>query len=255
MTCCYQSATRLTRHLLCAGRDESAFLLSVCEDTQRKRCGVCFVDTSTSSFQFAEFTDDEQRTSLRTLVNQLRPVEVVYPRGQLSEATEDVIKKELHGALFNVLQPVTEFWDAGATLRELRQGDYFPADGQSVPSLLLNAADTKPLALSAVGGSIYYLRRVMLDKELVSLGNFHELESIESIGASSLALDGQTLQNLEVGWTLSISVARAARALPNDLRAVSCAPHRRLLRTRMGVLVARCSPSWITARLLSAVVC
>jgi DNA mismatch repair protein MSH6 len=63
------------------------------------------------------------------------------------------------------------------------------------PDAVKQAAQN-PIALSAFGGLLSYLRSLKLDKSLVSAGNIHSYNPVKSL--SSLILDGQTLINLEV---------------------------------------------------------
>jgi DNA mismatch repair protein MSH6 len=102
----------------------------------------------------------------------------------------------------------TEFWDADRTMAELRKADYWKKairntdddnkdenngneetkaatddndnleedDGtpKNWPRIIKQLRhNNQSLALSALGGNIFYLRRLLLDKELVCLGNFH----------------------------------------------------------------------------------
>ena len=55
------------------------------------------------------------------------------------------------------------------------------------------------LALSAVGGCISYLTKLLLDEELVSLGRFVPYHpSTSNASDEFMVLDGQTLRNLDV---------------------------------------------------------
>ena len=54
----------------------------------------------------------------------------------------------------------------------------------------------KPLALEALGGMLFYLKALNLDKDLVSQKNFNIYDPIKE--GRSLVLDGQTLGHMEV---------------------------------------------------------
>ncbi|KAJ3053991.1 DNA mismatch repair protein msh6 [Rhizophlyctis rosea] len=177
--------------------------------------GICFVDTATAEFSVCHFEDDVNRTKFETLVLQLKPKEVVVEKGMMSKITARVLKNSLTEPQYNHLMPEKEFWDAEVTLDELRAGGYFEGatderkqqedeeigvegdDGRLAtwPPVLRKIA-SEPLAMSAVGGLVSYLRTLLLDKELVSARNFHLYDPVRHTG--TLILDGQTLKNLEM---------------------------------------------------------
>ncbi|KAJ3035450.1 DNA mismatch repair protein msh6 [Rhizophlyctis rosea] len=178
--------------------------------------GICFVDTATAEFSLCYFEDDENRTKLETLILQLKPRELVLEKGTTSKATLRILKNSLTEPQYNNLLPEKEFWDAEVTVDELRAGGYFngaQAEGTQVEDVeMMEAEDgqqayatwppvirkfmSQPLAMSALGGLVSYLRTLLLDKELVSARNFHLYDPVRQFG--TLVLDGQTLKNLEV---------------------------------------------------------
>ena len=68
------------------------------------------------------------------------------------------------------------------------------------PEALASLRETSPLALSALGGCIWYLKRILLDRELITMKNFFRYDPAGSknVETNNLVLDGQTLQNLEI---------------------------------------------------------
>eukprot|EP00899_Mesostigma_viride_P023184 jgi/Mesvir1/404/Mv11296-RA.1 len=162
--------------------------------------GVCFVDTGTSRFLLGQFEDDEFRTHLRSLLAQLRPVEVVRPRGMLSPATTRALRNGLRNPLWTDLLPGAEFWSPARTRQELAKGGYFtlPSGGEAADNsddggngkeaapageacwpknlrTILAAGEGGAQALSALGGCVCYLRRALLDKELLGVGRLELL--------------------------------------------------------------------------------
>jgi DNA mismatch repair protein MSH6 len=154
---------------------------------------------------------------LRTLLTQLRPEEVVLPRDALSETTWAVLRKDLPLHTWekrNLLKPGVEFWAAATTVDELTKGEYFQKPNESelqwpttLQSLIgklsepavADASNGAELTLSALGAAVWYLRRVLLDTELVSLGNFALFDPAQPArDAECLLLDGSTLANLEI---------------------------------------------------------
>ncbi|KAG0090751.1 DNA mismatch repair protein msh6 [Podila epicladia] len=164
--------------------------------------GIAFVDTSTAEFSLATFYDDMDRTKFETLITQIKPREVVVEKGGLSVRSTRILKNTLGvNAIWNHLQPETQFWDAMTTRDEIRIREYF---GKNVPGATdsecwpaaLEKMEGNLAVLSAFGGLIWYLRSLKLDEELLSFKNFQVYDPVKQ--ASTLILDGQTLTNLEI---------------------------------------------------------
>uniref|UniRef100_S4RVU6 DNA mismatch repair protein n=1 Tax=Petromyzon marinus TaxID=7757 RepID=S4RVU6_PETMA len=187
--------------------------------------GVCFVDTSVGVFHLGQFTDDRHCSRFRTLVAHHAPAQVLYERGGLSAETQKIVRVTLASALQDALTPSTQFWDATKTLKvEDERGGSGGGGGSSgaLPPVLramtaasdslgLAAADEAELALSALGAMLFYLRKCLIDHELLSMGNFRRYQPPDLVlagdahngGYTGLAtrrmvLDGVTLTNLEV---------------------------------------------------------
>jgi len=190
------------------GHKDASYFLGLCEDEQKSEFGVCFVDTSTGSFHVGQMTDDRQRTRLRTLLAQIKPIEILVPRNQLTAKTSSILRSESSakttctavdpgdfigeqdgGGLFRLLKPYFQDSPTQATAADQTQG---------LPAVLVAQHKAgHELALKAVGTCYNYLRRVLLDKEIISMGKFFEYDP-NNTQSEYLVLDGQTLQNLEV---------------------------------------------------------
>ncbi|KAJ1942892.1 DNA mismatch repair protein msh6, partial [Kickxella alabastrina] len=96
------------------------------------------------------------------------------------------------------MAPRREFWDVPTTKHEIDQAGYFASseEPKKWPEALQRAADKDPLALTAVGGLLSYLRTLMLDKDLASLGNFSFYSPMQN--STALVLDGPTISNLDI---------------------------------------------------------
>lgn len=214
---------------------QSKFLLSLKEKAEEEssgRCrtyGVCFVDTSVGFFHVGQFEDDRHCSRLRTLIAHHPPAEVLFERGNPSVETRKIFKASLSAALQEGLNSGSQFWDAQKTLKTLSEEDYFSENadkeksGNSLlppllknmtsesDSLCLTPKDGYELALSALGGCVFYLKKCLVDQELLSMANFEEyvpvdVELEKASGAASffsqtrqrMVLDGVTLANLEI---------------------------------------------------------
>lgn len=215
---------------------QSKFLLSVKEKAEEESSGrsrtygVCFVDTSVGCFHVGQFADDRHCSRLRTLAAHYSPAEVLFEKGNPSVETRKILKASLASALQEGLNAGSQFWDAQKTLKTLSEEDYFreaadgdPTAGANVlppflkqmtsesDSLGLTPKDGYELALSALGGCVFYLKKCLVDQELLSMANFEEYVPVDvqleqAAGPACLfaqtrqrmVVDGVTLANLEI---------------------------------------------------------
>lgn len=200
----------------------------VTEDRSPPKFGICIVDTTTATFKFSSFVDDIDRTRFETLLIQYKPKEIVIERGGLSQRTIQMLKRIVGNKdQWNVLIPEKEFWGPEKTELELKIQDYFTeskvkesndeesnnnSNDSNDSNMDIDSNDNKnnstnwphvlkqavkePVLLSAIGGLLWYLQSLKIDRELFSLKNFSFYDPVND--ATSLILDGQTLMNLEV---------------------------------------------------------
>ena len=156
--------------------------------------GICYVDSVLGAVTLSQFQDDEQRSRLRTMLSSMPPTEVL-----LEEATNDDNNKfglETIGAVrlanpqavIEYLATSSEFpADTSDVLMNLKSGQYFTPlssgdihsdDEVSVwPTVLklvvrgLNDGSSSLVTL-AMGGALWYLKRALIDYEVLSLGKF-----------------------------------------------------------------------------------
>uniref|UniRef100_A0A7M4FA30 DNA mismatch repair protein n=1 Tax=Crocodylus porosus TaxID=8502 RepID=A0A7M4FA30_CROPO len=189
--------------------------------------GVCFVDTSVGKFYVGQFPDDRHCSRFRTLVSHYTPVQILFEKGNLSSDTYKILRGSLSSCMQEGLIPGSQFWSASKTLKTLLEEGYFKDkensdDECTLPpviksmtsesdSLGFTPGDNSELALSALGGCVFYLKKCLIDQELLSLVNFEEyipvdIDVTKATGSSSffaktsqrMVLDGVTLMNLEI---------------------------------------------------------
>ncbi|XP_063247263.1 DNA mismatch repair protein Msh6 [Prinia subflava] len=210
--------------------NHSKFLLCVKEkgDSAGTRLyGVCFVDTSVGKFHVGQFPDDRHCSRFRTLVAHYTPVQVLFEKGNLSVDTQKILKGSLVSCIQEGLISGSQFWNASKTLKVLLEEGYFKEkenseNGCSLPSVIksltsesdslgLTPGENSELALSALGACVFYLKKCLIDQELLSQANFEEyvpvdIATAKTVSSGSLfartgqrmVLDGVTLMNLEV---------------------------------------------------------
>ncbi|EFQ91520.1 hypothetical protein PTT_11611 [Pyrenophora teres f. teres 0-1] len=162
--------------------------------------GVAFVDTATAQFQLCEFTDDVDMTKFETLIAQMRPGELLLEKSCVSAKVLRILKNNTPPTtIWNWLKPNKEFWPADIAIRELEANNYFESpteDNIEAWPAVLREAREQELVMSAFGALLQYLRTLMIERDLVTLGNFQWYDPIRK--ATSLVLDGQSLINLEI---------------------------------------------------------
>lgn len=155
------------------------------------------MDASTGEFNMSAFEDDIVRTRLETMFRQIRPKELVFAKGNLSVQTTRLLRTILPSStLWQSFKVDKEFLSQEETVVALNE-IFAPGGGEAeLPEAITSMLD-KPLAMEALGGMVFYLRSLNLDKDLISQKNFNIYDPIRN--GKSLILDGQTLAHMEVG--------------------------------------------------------
>ncbi|KAG8584178.1 hypothetical protein GDO81_008715 [Engystomops pustulosus] len=195
---------------------------------QQRTYGVCFVDTSVGKFYVGQFHDDRHCSRFRTLVAHYPPVQILFEKSNPSVDTKKVLKSCLSTSIQEGLNSSSQFWDATRTLKILAEEGYFvkdskeDQDGGTLPPVLkamtsdsdslgLTPGEGHDLALSALGACIFYLKKCLIDQELLSMANFEEYVPVDvdieraqtstsffAKTSQRMVLDGVTLTNLEI---------------------------------------------------------
>ncbi len=184
--------------------------------------GVCIVDSTTGMFMLGQFEDGKDHNRLRTLLTQYSPAELLYTESDstcaLSEGTLHLVKSLVPNAQLEVLHCKEEFWGTEQTVEELQKGRYFSTNMEEWPPILraaVSGGDDSSLCISALGAATWYLRRALIEHDLLSMGNFTAYvppdkdSTTEECTSSSMnalctpesqfmVLDGVALANLEV---------------------------------------------------------
>ena len=173
-----------------------------------------------------QFQDDQECSALCCLLSELRPVEIVKPAKLLSPETERILLTHTRCPLVNELVPLSEFWDAEKTVSEVKAvyrrfheqsialstneanllatGPSSKDTFSSLPDVLLelvNAGNDGSYALSALGGTLFYLKQAFLDETLLRFAKFEPLPcaGFSNIGQKPyMILDASALENLEI---------------------------------------------------------
>ncbi|CAL5437422.1 unnamed protein product [Camellia sinensis] len=227
--CAVVTKGTLTEGEMMSTNPEASYLMAVTESCQilanhqEHIFGICVVDVATSKVILGQFQDDPECSALCCLLSELRPVEIIKPAKLLSSETERVLLRHTRSPLVNELVPLSEFWDAEKTVCEvkaiynkqsvssstndvnLHATESSLEDGFSslpdVLSELVNAGDDGSYALSALGGSLFYLKQAFMDETLLRFAKFELLpcSGFSDIGQRPyMMLDAAALENLEI---------------------------------------------------------
>lgn len=189
---------------------EPKFVLAVRKHANE--IGVCFFDVTTLQVHVGQITDDEQLSTLRTLVAKIRPVEVLYEsEAQNSDFTR--MLKNSHLPPVMQAMPPKNCWSFAKTVSKFEE--YFPRQQQTagqgandslaneipVPLLNVKQAD-QDLAMGAFGMSVAFLEDALIAREIVSRAQYFTYSgTLVEEGSSDLkvmVLDSQALQHLEI---------------------------------------------------------
>lgn len=222
--CAVVTKGTLTEGEMLSANPDASYLMAVAECCQslssqeRRIFGICVVDVATSKILLGQFEDDMECSVLSCLLTELRPVEIIKPAKLLSPETERVLQRHTRNPLVNELVPLTQFWDGERTACEIkdiykringslshatdpcgkeRDLNYLP----EVLSELVTAGDKGIHALSALGGSIFYLRQAFLDETLLRYATYEVLPcsgGSDILRKPYMVLDAAALENLEI---------------------------------------------------------
>ncbi|XP_031269580.1 DNA mismatch repair protein MSH7 isoform X2 [Pistacia vera] len=158
--------------------------------------GFAFVDCAALRFWVGSIEDDASCAALGALLMQVSPKEVIYEsRGLCREAQKAIRKYSLAGytaVQLTPAMPTTDFVDASEVKNLIQSKGYFK--GSSAPwNSALDCVMQHDISLSALGGLISHLSRLMLD-DVLRNGDILPYH----VYRDCLRMDGQTLVNLEI---------------------------------------------------------
>ncbi|KAK7364055.1 hypothetical protein VNO80_12398 [Phaseolus coccineus] len=157
--------------------------------------GFAFVDCARLRFWVGSIDDDTSCSALGALLMQVSPKEVVYDsRGLSKEAQKALRKFSLSGSAAQQFTPVQSITDlVSSEIRDLiNSKGYFKGSSHSLDHVLNNVIH-REITLSALGGLIGHLDRLMLSDVLQS-GDLFSYQ----VYRGCLKMDGSTMINLEL---------------------------------------------------------
>ncbi|CAB3408099.1 unnamed protein product [Caenorhabditis bovis] len=198
----------------------SKYLLAVKEtqdsETGKSIYGVCMIDTTTAEIQIGQFSDDDYRSQLRTLLANIVVVQLLTERNSSSTTTKAILGGILCSVPTEALLAKKQFLTAEEAVKIISGDDYYGSEVSEWPEclkLMMDESSVLPkpsskysLALSAFGAVLWYLRDSLIDVDMLSMKNISlyeasfdkKKEEITKWDGKSLILDGTALENLNV---------------------------------------------------------
>ena len=190
----------------------SKFLMCIFE--KNSSIGIVYLDTTTHEFYIGEFQDDINKSSMRTILYRIKPVEVCFSRDHISKETISMLQGLSNKpTLSPIIRPTIDLDNIFIKMRSYFEKRNEGENTENFPLLLKNMKDSVELefknqpqsvekipsyfTLQALNISLEYLEHAMLAETVFTMGNFLAFDiAIEK--ATNLYLDSQTLQNLEI---------------------------------------------------------
>lgn len=213
-----------TDHLSSEG--QPSYLLAVCckrtGGVLSDEVGVCFIDVQLGTFYIGQFQDDRHFSRLRTLLTHHAPSQCLYERNILHSSILNILQK-IPGMVLEPLMPHKEFWSGTQALTYLLDwmghlSQWPPVLKQLVTpedSLGVTPRSAVRLAVSSLGAVLWYLKRALIEKPILTLKQFEIYTPPDVIVSNNctslddtinstvprqkyLVLDATALKNLEV---------------------------------------------------------
>ncbi|KAJ4958336.1 hypothetical protein NE237_025447 [Protea cynaroides] len=155
--------------------------------------GFAFADCASLTFCVGSICDDGSCATLGALLMQVSPKEVIYESRGLSKKAHKALKNySSTGSTMSKSLSVANFVDASEVRKLIHSKGYFR--GSSNPwEYVLDGVKHHGLAVSALGGLVSHLSRLMLD-DVLHNGDILPYQ----VYRGCLRMDGQTLVNLEI---------------------------------------------------------
>lgn len=180
-------------------RDHRArFVVALCEADQSTASdigdmavGICHVDAAAGRVTIGQYLDDNRRSWTEKLLTTLRPPEIIVPRkSSLSSRMKALMRWISTGSTaVDIMYRGENEGFAPMTSSRLQQYLSSSTGGDAVRRVNTLYLDSNPLAAKAFGAMANYLSALLIDKEILSLGNYVLLPSSSSTNrvASSLS--------------------------------------------------------------------
>ncbi|CAH7683992.1 muts domain V-domain-containing protein [Phakopsora pachyrhizi] len=176
--------------------DASTCLLTIKENVSASggpSFGVIIMDAATAEFNLSQFEDSTNRVNLETIMSRYRPKEILHERSCLSPATLRVLRNSASSDCTWTALKSDEFLDKDECVSRLEE--IFQENGTVVPEVITSLYSNTDI-MQALGGLMWYLKQLNLDKDLLTCKNMKILDPFRC--SKTMQLDGKTITDLEL---------------------------------------------------------
>ena len=177
-------------------QDYHSRYIMVFKHDHENNIGIGFFDIGTLQFFLGRYKDNESFGIFRTIINQIRPVEVIFDRENTQEELVNILKNAALCPIFSTVSP-KDCWGIPMTLSAIM--NYFGENSEEWPKIIIKARDDEnnDLMMNAFGMIINYLERHLIAEQTLPLGEYKEFDPKKSM-VTTLVMDSQAIQHLEI---------------------------------------------------------
>ncbi|KAA1083414.1 DNA mismatch repair protein msh6 [Puccinia graminis f. sp. tritici] len=175
--------------------DSATCLLAIKESTNSDLpvFGVIIMDAATAEFNLTHFEDSANRTHLETIMSRFKPKEILHEKSGLSPATLRVLRNTASSDCTWTALKSDEFLEPDECVCRLTE--LFQESGGQIPQVF-QSFNNKLETMQALGGLLWYLKQLNLDKDLLTCKNVKEMDAFRC--SRTMHLDGKTISDLEL---------------------------------------------------------
>ena len=133
--------------------------------------GFSLLDSSTNQISLGYINDDENYTSFKTMLFQVKPIEILFDSSNINSVLLKNFKKNsLFSAVLSVLTNKENKWHSGIVINHLEK--FYGEESKKWPIVindLFNDYNKKELILSSLAGLYSYLEKALIFE---NIGNF-----------------------------------------------------------------------------------
>ncbi|OAV92014.1 hypothetical protein PTTG_03580 [Puccinia triticina 1-1 BBBD Race 1] len=155
--------------------------------------GVIIMDAATAEFNLTHFEDSANRTHLETIMSRFKPKEILHEKSGLSPATLRVLRNTASSDCTWTALKSDEFSEPEECVCRLTE--LFQESGGQIPEVF-KSFNSKVETMQALGGLLWYLKQLNLDKDLLTCKNVKVMDAFRC--SKTMHLDGKTISDLEL---------------------------------------------------------
>lgn len=161
--------------------------------------GFCALESISNFITLGHIIDDENYTNFKTLLCQIKPIEIVYDPENINKNLLKILKAAVLSPLLSPQFNKENKWHSGVAYNHLEKlyGFYDKEKWPPNISYFYENKTIRDLVFSSLSGCFSYLEKVFILEKVLAAVRFAKYD--QKIGlCSSMILDSQALQHLEI---------------------------------------------------------